>query len=157
MSIPTAKRLLGRLSRSRKPKTQSQRTATTPTVSEPSKKITSKESPAPAKTPDLLDCPERVAEPLNRVLLVDKNSYLAKFDIGATYPIWIQMNLIVVLDYATNSFEVLKNRWGAFDVKGIPLDLLATFLYHPEVTDARELNMLRIDHNNLFATRKPEQ
>jgi hypothetical protein len=91
-------------------------------------------------------------------LLVDKNSTLAEYRTFGrdNYRTWCEMNLIIAIDYSRNTFEILKNRWGTNE-KDIPLDLLATFLYNPAVTDARELNMLRIEHNNLFAYTGSEQ
>ena len=157
MSIPKAKRLLGQLFRSRKPEKQSRRTATTRTVSARSKKTASKVSPAPAKIPVCPDCLRRATEPLNQVLIADIESPLVSGAIGArSWQLWMTQNLIISTDYKRNVFHVLKNRWGPSE-KGIPLDLLATFLYNPEVTDARELNMLRIEHNNLFAYTGSEQ
>lgn len=154
MSIPKANKHPAPSSPSPKPKTPSRRTATTVAASVPSKKIKSKPSPAPASIPAW---PERVASPLNRVLLVDRNSSVVQSPIGSgNFRLWCEMNLIVALDYGNNSFSVLKNRWGA-RVEDLPLDCLATFLFNPETTDSRELNLLRIDHNNQFACTKPEQ
>lgn len=162
MSIPKASKRAERLSRYLKQKIPSRRTVTTLTTSEPSRKTESNPSPAPANTP--VECPERAAEPnipelinepLNQVLLVDKNSTLADMR-SSNYRTWLTMNLIVAIDYGRNVFSVLKNRWGE-TAKELPLDCLATFLYHPETTDARELNWLRIEHNNQFATRESEQ
>ena len=157
MSIPKAKPQPAPSSRSRKPTRASRRTATTVAASVPSRKSKSSRSPAPASTPTLLDCPERVAEPLNRVLLVDRNSSLVRSDNRyEKFRVWCQMNLIVALDYGNNSFSVVKNRWGS-EVDNLPLDCLATFLFNPETTDARELNLLRIDHNNKFVQPKLDQ
>lgn len=89
---------------------------------------------------------------------MDKSSALAQNPravVGAWH-LFTEMNLILCLDYGCNSFDVLKNRWGP-NALGLPLKVLVTFLYNPTVTDARELNRLRIDHENLFATREPEQ
>jgi hypothetical protein len=59
------------------------------------------------------------------------------------------MNLVVGIDYGRNVFHVLKNRWGR-EARNLSLNLLGTFLYHPEVTDEQTLNIERIDHNNRF-------
>ena len=145
MSIPKASKPHGSSSQSRKRTKPSRRTATTPTVSARSRKTKSSPSPAPENTLRLLE----------RVLVIDSRSSLA-WDVFSNWDFWAWHNLIVALNYGENTFATLKNRWGE-NVENIPLDLLATFLYHPGISDARELNMLRIDHNNLFACRKPEQ
>lgn len=157
MSIPKAKPQPAPSFRYRKPTRASRRIATTVAASVPSRKNKSSRSPAPASIPTPLDCPERVAEPLNRVLLVDKSSPLVRQLLGSeNFRLWCEMNLVVALDYGSNSFSVLKNRWGG-KVSNLPLDCLATFLFNPETTDARELNLLRIDHNNKFVRLKPDQ
>jgi len=81
-------------------------------------------------------------EPLNRVLIIDKNSPLS-IPSDKNYKIWMEMNLIIGIDYANNTFAVLKNRWGVISIKDIPLKLLTTFLFHPEITN---LQTLEIEH-----------
>ncbi len=91
-------------------------------------------------------------------MLLDHNCWLAQWPKNRyILDIWLEMNLIVSIDYGRNVFNVLKNRWGEDNVKGLPLDCLATFLYHPEITDAQELNMERIRKNNEHAYMGPEQ
>lgn len=158
-SIPKASKRRESSSQSRKQKTLLRRIVTMLMTFERSKKKAFNLSPAQASIP--VESPELAAElfnePLNRVLLVDSNSHLVQYPMsGDVHHLWLEMNLIIAIDYGRNVFSVLKNRWGA-ETKNIPLDLLATFLYSPEVTNAIELNYLRIEHNNLFATRKSEQ
>lgn len=157
MLIPKAKNPPAQSSRSRKRAKQSRRIVTTRTASEHSRKTKSNPSPARANILPQPDCPSRVAEPLNGVLLVGHDSHPVRNSMGAdVFRVWTQMNLILSVDYGRNSFNVIKNRWGPLAVD-LPLDLLGTFLFHPDVIDAMELYWLRIDHNNLFATREPEQ
>lgn len=148
-----AKRPHAQSSQSRKRAKQSRRIATARTESGRSRKNKSNPSPARASTLPQLDCPNRVAEPLNGVLLLNKHAHSPQWP---PHAYWADLNLILSVDYGRNSFDVIKNRWGRC-VENLRLDLLATFLFHPEIDDARELNLLRIDHNNLFATREPEQ
>ena len=163
-SIPKGKKPHEPSSPSRKPRTPSRPTATTRTVSGRSKKT--RLPPSRARASILADCPKRAAEPsipelvnepLNRVLLLDHNCWLLQWPKNiCNLPVWEEMNLIISIDYGRNVFNVLKNRWGE-TVNNLPLDCLGTFLYHPEITNSRELNLARINHNNSFATRKPEQ
>lgn len=85
---------------------------------------------------------ELMDEPLNRILIVDKNCQLSVPDYK-TYELWMCMNLILLIDYKNNTFKVEKNRWGKQDVT-LPVSLLPTFLFHPELTDEESLNVEKL-------------
>ena len=89
------------------------------------------------------------------VLVVDCRDSIT-WDAFSNWDWWEMWDLIISTDYNQNVFNVLKNRWGECS-SDIPLDLLGTFLYNPHESDAYALNMLKNEHNNLFATRAPEQ
>ena len=135
MSMPKANKPQGRLSRSPKQKTQLPLTATTPMGSGRSKKNKSKLSLAPTNIQQL----ELISEPLNRVLIIDKNNSFSRPD--DNWRIWCNMNLILLVDYSENVFKVIKNRWGCHDVV-LPINLLGKFLFHPEITNASDLNSI---------------
>ena len=143
MLTPKASKPSALSSRSPKPQRKSRRIATTRTASGPSKRKVSRPSPVPANTqhPDII-----------RTLVVDcrDSSILRDWNEIATW------GIIIAIDYNHNVFRVVKNQWGEC-VSDMPLGLLGTFLYNPTVSDARDLTMIQIEHNNLFATRAPEQ
>jgi hypothetical protein len=81
---------------------------------------------------------ELISTPLNRVFIVDKNSLYA--NPADNWKVWMDMNLIITIDYANNTFSIVKNRWGdAGDYINLPIPLLPTFLFHPELTDEESL------------------
>jgi hypothetical protein len=83
---------------------------------------------------------ELIDEPLNRVLIIDKNSSLADVNNHDNWQRWMDLNLIIAVDYGENTFTILKNRWGLENNMSIPLYLLETFLLHPELTNINDLD-----------------
>lgn len=80
---------------------------------------------------------ELVNEPLNRVLILDKNSPLV-LRVPDNFKLWMEMNLVISVDYGANTFTVLKNRWGKNSFT-MPLNVLGFYLFQPEITDPLEL------------------
>lgn len=76
---------------------------------------------------------------LNRVLIIDKDCVFC--DSAKYYKVWMEMNLILIIDQNAQTFSVQKNRWG-IDKINLPLHLMETFLFHPEITNAVELEKL---------------
>ena len=83
---------------------------------------------------------EVVNTKLNRVLILNKDDVLV--DPATNYKIWMDMNLVLVVDTDTKKFQVKKNRWGDILDK-LPLRLMSTFLLNPEITNATELEKLQ--------------
>jgi len=80
---------------------------------------------------------ELTTEFLNGVFISDKNSPFLNHKCSSdSYRLWMEMNLIIAADYENNTFSVLKNRWGnQGDHINLPISLLPTFLFNPELTD----------------------
>lgn len=82
---------------------------------------------------------ELISKPLNRIFIIDKNS-IHIHPVADTWKFWVNMNLVITIDYANNTFSIVKNRWGdAGDYINLPMPLLPTFLFHPELTDEESL------------------
>lgn len=120
MSIPKASLRAVQSSQSLKRKTPSRRIVTLRTESAHSKKTTSSRSPALLQNNE-----ERISQPLNRILIVDKNSPLHN-----EFSTALQMNMIITVDYEKNTFSVIKNRWGD-NIENISLKYLGKFITCP--------------------------
>ena len=90
--------------------------------------------------PTIIPTEELINEPLNRVLIVDKKTGMGskRHQDPFTHNLWMEMNLIIFVDYRDNSFFIAKNRWGSDNVS-LPLPFLGYFLFHPEITSEHEL------------------